>query len=74
MIFTSPHGEIPIPQDQTIWSVLEHQATANGDKPAFICGVSGRTLTFSAALELARKICAGLVAHGIKKGDVRYAL
>lgn len=70
MIFRSPHGDIPIPQDQTLWSVLEQQAAANADKPAFICGVSDRTLSFAAAYNQARQICAGLAAHGIKKGDV----
>ncbi|RLN91000.1 hypothetical protein BBJ28_00009774 [Nothophytophthora sp. Chile5] len=73
MIFTSPHPKIPIPQDQTIWSMLELHARESGHKPAFICGLTEKTLTFAQTLEKAKAICAGLSAHGIKRGDVRTA-
>ncbi|RLN79819.1 hypothetical protein BBJ28_00013959 [Nothophytophthora sp. Chile5] len=70
MIFTSPHPKIPIPQDQTIWSMLELHARESGHKPAFICGLTEKTLTFAQTLEKAKAVCAGLSAHGIKKGDI----
>jgi hypothetical protein len=74
IIYTSPHGTIPIPEGQTVWSSLERQAAVNGGKPAFVCGITGRSISFRQAHEQALQICAGLFAHGIKRGDVRTLL
>ncbi|KAG7381842.1 hypothetical protein PHYPSEUDO_005625 [Phytophthora pseudosyringae] len=70
IIFKSPYPDVPIPGDAAIWNKLEQHARGNGDKLALVCGMSERTVTFAAVLELAQLICAGLVASGIKKGDV----
>ncbi|RLN91002.1 hypothetical protein BBJ28_00009776 [Nothophytophthora sp. Chile5] len=70
MIFTSPHGTIAIPQDKTVWTVMEQRAAEHPDKPALICGLTERTLTFAEVYRQANQICAGLAALGIKKGDV----
>lgn len=70
MIYSSPYGRLPIPEGETIWMALERQAATNGTKPAFVCGLTGRKITFREAHTQARQVCAGLVAYGIKSGDV----
>jgi 4-coumarate--CoA ligase len=71
IIFKSPFADVPIPDDAALWNTLAQQARENGDKPALVCGMSDRTLTFAEVFKLAKFICAGLVASGIRKGDVR---
>jgi non-ribosomal peptide synthetase component E (peptide arylation enzyme) len=73
MIYSSSHDELPIPQDQTLWSCLEqHARDADvANKPAFICALTAREVSFAQLLEQAKHIAAGLHANGIKKGDVR---
>uniref|UniRef100_K3WMF8 AMP-dependent synthetase/ligase domain-containing protein n=1 Tax=Globisporangium ultimum (strain ATCC 200006 / CBS 805.95 / DAOM BR144) TaxID=431595 RepID=K3WMF8_GLOUD len=72
MIYSSSHDELPIPQDQTLWSCLEqHARDADvANKPAFICALTAREVSFAQLLEQAKHIAAGLHANGIKKGDV----
>ncbi|KAH7484693.1 hypothetical protein KRP22_005855 [Phytophthora ramorum] len=70
IVFKSPYPDVLIPLDAAIWNKLEHHARANGDKPALICGMSERTLTFAETFKLAQLVCAGLAASGIHKGDV----
>ncbi|KAH7484695.1 putative 4-coumarate--CoA ligase 1 [Phytophthora ramorum] len=70
MIFTSPHPAVPIPEGKTIWNMLELHARERGDKPAFVCGITDKVLTYAETLKKAEAICAGLAACGIKKGDV----
>ncbi|KAG7401342.1 hypothetical protein PHYBOEH_001758 [Phytophthora boehmeriae] len=70
MIFKSPHGIIPIPEDQTAWNWLEKRADETPDKPAYICAITERTLTWADVYDQARKICAGLASQGVKKGDI----
>ncbi|KAE9059179.1 hypothetical protein PF005_g32071, partial [Phytophthora fragariae] len=41
-----------------------------GDRPAFVCGLTERTLTFAGLLRQAKQLCAGLAANGLEKGDV----
>lgn len=71
MTFISPYFSLPIPEDAVIWNVLEAQAASKPDAPAFLCGLTDRTISFSGVLRQAKLICAGLHADGIKKGDVR---
>lgn len=71
MIYSSPHPSFPIPEGETVWHALERHAEAIGDKPALVCGLSGRVISFSDAHKQALQICAGLAAHGVKRGDVR---
>ncbi|ETK85791.1 hypothetical protein F441_09643 [Phytophthora nicotianae CJ01A1] len=70
MVFSSPHGVIPIPKDKTAWDWVEEHAANIPNKPAYICAITERTLTFADVHDQARKICAALAAEGIKKGDV----
>ncbi|KAJ8556707.1 hypothetical protein ON010_g9259 [Phytophthora cinnamomi] len=69
MIFTSRHPTLSIPADAAIWNVVEQHARAIGDKPAFVCGVTERTISYAQLVQLAKKLCAGLAANGLKKGD-----
>lgn len=72
MLFRSPFENLHVPPDQTIWDSLEfHARGAIASDPAFVCSVSGRVVSFSQMLAHAERICAGLHAHGIRKGDVR---
>ncbi|KAG1693656.1 hypothetical protein DVH05_023059 [Phytophthora capsici] len=70
MIFTSRHPTQPIPEDASIWNVVEQHALRIGDKPAFVCGLTERTITYAQLLQMSKKLCAGLAANGIKKGDI----
>ncbi|KAE8960854.1 hypothetical protein PR002_g30084, partial [Phytophthora rubi] len=70
IIFKSPYPDVSIPEDAAIWNKLEQHARENGDKAAFVCGMSERSLSFAQVLEMAQFLVAGLLASGIKKGDV----
>ncbi|KAG7381845.1 hypothetical protein PHYPSEUDO_005628 [Phytophthora pseudosyringae] len=70
MVFASPHGTIPIPKGKTAWDWVEEHAAKIPTKPAYICAITERTLTFADVHDQARKICAALAAEGITKGDV----
>ncbi|KAL4095220.1 hypothetical protein PRIC1_008597 [Phytophthora ramorum] len=70
MIFKSRHPTLPIPADAAIWNVVEQHARTMGDKAAFVCGLTDRTITYANLLRSAKKLCAGLAANGLKKGDV----
>ncbi|KUF97293.1 Zinc finger CCHC domain-containing protein 7 [Phytophthora nicotianae] len=70
MIFRSRLPTLPIPDDASIWKVVEDHARTIGNKKAFICGITERSLTFAELLEQAKKVCAGLAANGLKKGDI----
>ncbi|RLN06141.1 hypothetical protein BBJ28_00004737 [Nothophytophthora sp. Chile5] len=71
MPFTSLHPTLPIPGDACMWNVVEQHARDIGDKPAFVCGLTERVLTYGDLLKQAEQVCAGLAANGIRKGDVR---
>jgi hypothetical protein len=71
MVFSSPHGVIPIPEDQSAWDWVERHAANIPNKPAYVCALTERTLTFADVHDQARKICAALAAEGIAEGDVR---
>ncbi|RLN91005.1 hypothetical protein BBJ28_00009772 [Nothophytophthora sp. Chile5] len=70
MIFTSRHPTLPIPEDASIWKMVEQHAREIGDKPAFICGLTEKSISFADLLKQAKQLCAGLAANGLKKGDV----
>ncbi|KAF4139795.1 AMP-binding enzyme C-terminal domain [Phytophthora infestans] len=70
IIFKSPYPDVSIPDDAAIWNKLEQHAREHGDKPALVCKMSGRTLSFAHVFNLAQCICAGLFVSDIKKGDV----
>ncbi|POM63450.1 4-coumarate-CoA ligase [Phytophthora palmivora] len=70
MVFSSPHGVISIPENKTAWDWVEEHAVKIPNKPAYICAITERILTFADVHNQARKICAALAVEGIKKGDV----
>lgn len=70
MIFTSPYPSVPIPQDQIVYNYVDIHARNIGHKPAFVCGMTKRQITFAQLRTQTRQIIAGLVANGIKRGDV----
>jgi acyl-CoA synthetase (AMP-forming)/AMP-acid ligase II len=69
MIFRSPYPEIELPPTPLTPFVLA-RARARGDKPALIDAVSGRTITYGQLDVAVRRVAAGLMARGLRKGDV----
>ena len=69
MIFRSPEPDIVIPEVALTPFLLE-RAAARGDKPAFIDGPTGRTLTYTGLVEAVHGTAAGLAARGFRKGNV----
>lgn len=69
MIFKSTFPAVTIPEVPYHSFILQHAAKVK-DKPAFIDGPSGRTLTFGQVAGGARLIASSLAKRGFKKGDV----
>lgn len=69
MIFRASEPPIAIPEVALTPFLLEH-AAERGDKPAFVDGPSGRTLTYRGWSEGVRNVAAGLAARGFRQGDV----
>ena len=69
MIFRAPEAPVVIPGVALTPFLLE-RAAARGEKPAFVDGPSGRTLTYAGWAEAVRKAAAGLHERGFRKGDV----
>jgi acyl-CoA synthetase (AMP-forming)/AMP-acid ligase II len=69
MIFRAPEPPLAIPEVALTPFLFERAATF-GDKPAFIDGPSGRTLTYREWAEAVRKVATGLARRGFRKGDV----
>ena len=69
MIFRAPEADLVIP-DVALTPFLLERTAALGDKPAFIDGPTGRTLTYRGWAGAVRKAAAGLSARGFRKGDV----
>ena len=69
MIFRAPESPVAIP-DVALTPFLLRHAVDRGDKPAFVDGPSGRTLTYRGWAESAQRTAAGLAARGFGKGDV----
>jgi acyl-CoA synthetase (AMP-forming)/AMP-acid ligase II len=65
----SPFPDVDIPDMPFTDFVLE-RAGEQGDKPAFIDGPSGRTITYAQLTESVRGLAAGLAERGFGKGDV----
>lgn len=71
MIFTSPYPALHIPDDEIVYNYIERHAAEIGHKPAFVCALTRREITYARLYTQTRQIIAGLVANGIKRGDVR---
>ena len=69
MSFRSPHPDIVIPDTPLVPYVLRQVAT-HGDKMAIVDGASGKGYTYAQLAKAIRQVSAGLVAHGVRKGDV----
>ena len=69
MIFRAPEPDALIPE-VALTPFLMDLAAPRGDKPAFIDGPTGRTITHRQWVDLTRKAAAGLASRGFGKGDV----
>src|SRR5437870_4435925 len=69
MIFRSPTPDVDIP-DVALTPFVLQRAQELGDKPAFIDGPTGRTLSYAQLAEAIRAVAAGLAERGFGKGDV----
>ena len=69
MIVRAPEPDREIPEIALTPFLLDG-AAARGDKPAFIDGPSGRTITYAGWATAVRRAAAGLAARGFAKGDV----
>ena len=69
MIFSSRFADVAIP-DVPYHALILQGAALVPDKPAFIDGPTGRTLTFAQVAGGARRIAAALARRGFGKGDV----
>ena len=67
MIHKGPALEIP---DVPLARFVLQRATAIGDRPALIDGVSGRQLTYGALADGVNRVASALRRRGFKKGDV----
>jgi len=67
VIHKGPALEIP---DVPLARFVLQRATAIGDRPALIDGVSGRQLTYEALAEGVNRVASALRRRGLKKGDV----
>uniref|UniRef100_K3X768 AMP-dependent synthetase/ligase domain-containing protein n=1 Tax=Globisporangium ultimum (strain ATCC 200006 / CBS 805.95 / DAOM BR144) TaxID=431595 RepID=K3X768_GLOUD len=68
IIFQSPHASVNVP-DGTIWEIAKTQASANGDRNAFICGVTQQNVTFDELYQRAKRLAVALAEDGVRKGD-----
>ncbi len=68
-IIRSPYPDVEIPDTPLTPFVLQRAAEL-ADKPALICGVTGRQYTYGGLAAAIRHAAAGFAAHGIGKGDV----
>jgi len=69
VIHTSPIPSVAIPEVPLTPFVLERAAEL-GDKPAFIDGPTGRTVSYAQLLGAVRSLAGGLLAAGMDKGEV----
>src|SRR5262245_39846141 len=69
MIYRAPEPDVVIP-DAALTPFLIDRVLAGADRPAFIDGPTGRTITHHQWVNLTRKAAAGLASRGFGKGDV----
>lgn len=68
-VFRSPFPDVEIP-DSALTPYVFGQARRLADEVAMVDGPSGRSYTFSELYGASRKVAGGLVAAGMKPGDV----
>ena len=69
MLFTSPWPDVAIP-DLPFSDFLFADISLWADRPAFIDGPSGRTLSHGQVHVLSRQVAGALAQRGLRKGDV----
>jgi acyl-CoA synthetase (AMP-forming)/AMP-acid ligase II len=69
VIFRAPEDPLTI-HGVALTPFLLERAADRGDKPAFIDGPSGRTVTYRGWADAVRRVAAGLHRRGFSKGDV----
>ncbi len=69
MIHRSPYPDVVIPNTPLVPYVLRRVAEL-GDKMAIVDGATGKGYTYAGLAKAIRQVAAGLIAHGIRKGDV----
>ena len=69
MTFRSPYANVTIPEVSLTEFVLQ-RAQQRADRPAFIEGSSGRTMTYGQLADQIRRVAASLAGRGFRKGDV----
>ena len=69
MVIRSPYPDVEIPDTPLVPFVLR-RVSEFGEKMAIVDGLSGKGYTYAALAQAIRQVAAGLVAHGIRKGDV----
>jgi len=69
MIYTSPFPDVPIPDIALTEEVFRHVGRL-GDRVAVIDGPTGRSYTYAQLHEAARRTAGGLVANGLRRGEV----
>jgi acyl-CoA synthetase (AMP-forming)/AMP-acid ligase II len=69
MIFKSPYPDIAIPEVALTDFILE-RAPRFSARPALIDGATGQIFTYGELVAAVDRVAAGLVAHGLRKGDV----
>lgn len=75
IIFKSPHPDVQIP-NKTIWEVVEDHVlkNGNGDRNAFISGVTHEKVTFKQLYERSKRLAVALAKDDVRKGSVSAAL
>jgi acyl-CoA synthetase (AMP-forming)/AMP-acid ligase II len=68
-VYKSPHPSVEVPPVPVADFVLAG-AAGRGDRPALVCAVTGRTVSYAQLPDLVARTAAGLAALGVAKGDV----
>src|SRR4051794_2403333 len=68
-ILSSPVPPVAVP-DVDLPTFLFGDAAARGDRPAYVDGPTGRTLSYAAVESMARRFAGALAARGFRPGDV----
>ncbi|HEY7786356.1 MAG TPA: 4-coumarate--CoA ligase family protein [Pyrinomonadaceae bacterium] len=69
MIFRGPFPDATIPEVPLTTFILQNTAHLDS-KPALICGVTGKIVTYAELAKLIKAVAAGLAKRGFKKGEV----
>jgi 4-coumarate--CoA ligase len=69
-IYKSPHGVIPLPEQNAWHFLFDKNPNIVASKPAFIDAVTGRSITFGELPGLTKRLAYGLVHKaGLRRGE-----